>query len=268
LSATKIYIVQMIILIVIPVLFFLGSQIVKDKKASENLKIKKTLYVTIIIGIASVLLLPPIQDYMMLLKIRIPENAIDLLVLEEFSFSILYTIIGFLLIWKEQDILKIFFDETALKDSKKFIIKTFCAITILFSLLSYLKYHTNILEPSIIRKELSVFTASSPLIFLNIFGSIILAPFGEEVIFRGIIYSEIRPISTKLAAIISSFMWALIHPFSIGGYIGIILLGIFLAYSYNRTKSLIVPIGIHSIQNASIDLGQVTKYLSLNYTGQ
>lgn len=264
-SATNIYIVQMIILIVIPLLFFLRSQIIKDKK-SESFKIKKTLYMSLIIGIYSIL---PTQDYIMLLKKKIPANTVDLLVLEGFIFSTVSAVAGFLLIRKEQGILKIFFDATTLKASKRFIIKTFCVFTVLLFSFSYIKYHTNILEPSIIRKELSIFfMASSPLIFIDLFGSIILAPFGEEIIFRGIIYSEIRPVSTKLAAIVSSFMWALIHPFSIAGYIGIILLGVFLAYSYNRTKSLIVPIGIHSIQNLLIDLGQVTKYLSLNYAGQ
>lgn len=259
-SATKIYIIQMIILIMIPLMFFLRSQIIKDKK-SESFKIKKSLYVSIIIGISSIL---PTQDYIMLLKEKIPANTVDLLVLEGFIFSTVYATVGFLLIRKGQSIVKIFFDETALKVSKRFIIKTFCVITVLLFLFSYIKYHTNILDPSIIIKELSIFfMASSPLIFLDLFESIVLAPFGEEIIFRGIIYSEIKPISFKMATIISSIMWALIHPFSIAGYVGIILLGIFLAYSYNKTKSLIVPIGIHSIHNLSVDLGQLTKYLSL-----
>jgi membrane protease YdiL (CAAX protease family) len=60
-------------------------------------------------------------------------------------------------------------------------------------------------------------------------------------------------------------MWALVHPFSIAGYILIILFGMFLAYTYSKTKMLVVPIGIHSIVNLSIDLGSATHYYGLSW---
>jgi membrane protease YdiL (CAAX protease family) len=78
----------------------------------------------------------------------------------------------------------------------------------------------------------------------------IIAPFAEELYFRGIIYAWLRQKwGIWVAMLISSLIFGLLHgEASIAG--AAFVLGIVLAWSYERSDSLLSPILIHIINNS------------------
>jgi membrane protease YdiL (CAAX protease family) len=89
---------------------------------------------------------------------------------------------------------------------------------------------------------------SSPWFLL--IGGAIVAPFVEEVFFRGFVFAGLRPrYGWQRAAVISSALFALIHlvPTAI---LPIFLLGYIFAYLYQRSNSIWPAILMHSATNA------------------
>jgi membrane protease YdiL (CAAX protease family) len=88
---------------------------------------------------------------------------------------------------------------------------------------------------------------------LTIIGGGILAPFGEEVFFRGFMFNAIKHrFGLWAGVIISGILFALVH----GGpllILAIIPFGMLLALAYHKTGSLWVPIIMH-ITNNSVQL--------------
>lgn len=92
------------------------------------------------------------------------------------------------------------------------------------------------------------------------FGAIVLAPFIEELIFRGILLKGLlQKMTTKYAILTSTIIFSLIHinPYQL---IGAFLLGILFAFVYYRTKSLGYSIVLHSIANLSGIIGNYIYY--------
>lgn len=78
---------------------------------------------------------------------------------------------------------------------------------------------------------------------------IILAPIAEEIMFRGIIYTALRRKQQMWSAmVISSLIFAFAHG-QVIHFGEIFIVGIFLAYLYERTKSLLPSITLHIIMN-------------------
>ncbi|WMJ82176.1 CPBP family intramembrane glutamic endopeptidase [Clostridium sp. MB40-C1] len=89
--------------------------------------------------------------------------------------------------------------------------------------------------------------ASTPLIFF--ISVCIVAPIFEEILFRGIILNGMaKALNEKLAIIISSFLFALIHMNLVQG-INAFLLGLILGIIYLSTKSIYLSIFAHLINN-------------------
>ncbi len=139
-----------------------------------------------------------------------------------------------------------------------YIFSTVTFFIIVFSFISYFKYHVISEGVTIFKTEtnLGLFT-----FFLELISSILIGPVAEEFFFRGVIYQSFKLVGKKFSMIISAIMWALIHPFNFDGYVFIILFGILLSYLYDKTGTLILPILIHIIWNFWISFGRVTKYL-------
>ncbi|MDH4129549.1 MAG: CPBP family intramembrane metalloprotease [Spirochaetota bacterium] len=80
--------------------------------------------------------------------------------------------------------------------------------------------------------------------------SIIIAPIFEEIIFRGVLF---RVLQTKLgfmhAALISSILFGLVH-FNILTFFPIATLGFILAWTYQKSNSIISPIITHALWNS------------------
>ena len=109
-----------------------------------------------------------------------------------------------------------------------------------------LKYHPPpqpILELFIKEKKTPV------LVYMSIFVGI-LGPIAEEIFFRGFMYNAIKKKMGILCALtLSSFLFALLHAHLVG-FLPIMVLGLLLAYLYEKTGSLVPCITVHIIHNS------------------
>lgn len=87
----------------------------------------------------------------------------------------------------------------------------------------------------------------APLLFLV---GVVLAPLTEEIAFRGFLYPVLRRrFSVAASILLSSALFALLHRQQ-DSWLAIAGLGALLAWSYERTGNLSVPVFIHAIHNA------------------
>lgn len=104
------------------------------------------------------------------------------------------------------------------------------------------------------RQELvDLFTQSDskPLIYTIIIFGTIIAPITEELIFRGAIYRFLKSkISPLLALSISALVFAWVHC-NILSFLPLLLIGLLLARSYEKTGHILTPIVFHSLFNAN-----------------
>jgi len=78
----------------------------------------------------------------------------------------------------------------------------------------------------------------------------IIAPLLEETLFRGVLYIPLlRKVGRFTAIMLTSLIWAEQH-FQLSGGIGIFILGVILAWLYDRRGSLIDPIVLHIFINS------------------
>jgi len=88
------------------------------------------------------------------------------------------------------------------------------------------------------------------LTFMFFFG-MLAAPVVEELLFRGFLQSAVKTTFGKLKAIlISGFLFALVH-LNAHVFLQIFILGLLLAYLFEKTGSLIAPITVHICHNTA-----------------
>jgi membrane protease YdiL (CAAX protease family) len=81
--------------------------------------------------------------------------------------------------------------------------------------------------------------------------AVVAAPVAEEVVFRGYLYGVARRYAGRLGALgASSLLFAAIHLHG-PSMAGLFVLGLVLALAYEKTRSLWVPITLHSIFNGA-----------------
>jgi membrane protease YdiL (CAAX protease family) len=86
------------------------------------------------------------------------------------------------------------------------------------------------------------------LAFMVFFG-VLAAPIVEELIFRGFLQSAVRITCDKLQTVLTSgFVFALIH-WNAHVFLQIFVLGLMLAYLFEKTGSLVAPITVHICHN-------------------
>lgn len=120
-----------------------------------------------------------------------------------------------------------------------------------------------------------VFGERETQIFLNPFWPLLIhsivyisvAPIIEEIIFRGCFYPPLRQkFGAKLAIVTSSIIFSIWHlGAGLNGLIDIFIIGVLLAYVYEKTRSLIPPIIAHGIVNGSVVVAFI--YKSFNARG-
>ena len=97
----------------------------------------------------------------------------------------------------------------------------------------------------------------SPLqVLLAVLIAVVLAPLAEELVFRGLLHRNLRRrMRIVPATLISSFLFAIVHvdvvlsqPIAL---VGLTLAGAVMAVAYERTGSLVVPVVIHAVYNAT-----------------
>jgi membrane protease YdiL (CAAX protease family) len=85
--------------------------------------------------------------------------------------------------------------------------------------------------------------------WLVVLSIVILAPIAEEVFFRGVVFNAwLREGGRKWAFIGSSILFAVIH-ISVVALLPIFLLGLALAWIYERTGNLLAPMAMHATVN-------------------
>lgn len=81
---------------------------------------------------------------------------------------------------------------------------------------------------------------------------VILAPVFEELFFRGLFYPALRNrLKPALAVVLNGAVFGVIH-FQPLFMVSLILVGIVLAYLYEKTDSLVAPIVAHSLYNLAV----------------
>jgi len=87
-------------------------------------------------------------------------------------------------------------------------------------------------------------------VLLTLYKAILLAPFFEELLFRGILYPLAKMFLNRwVAAFLISFVFALAHRFP-PGIPALVLMGMFLTILYEKNGSLGYSIVAHSVYNA------------------
>ena len=96
---------------------------------------------------------------------------------------------------------------------------------------------------------------------LVVIAVVVLAPIAEEVFFRGVVFNAwLREGGRRWAFIGSSALFALIHA-SVVALLPIFLLGLALAWIYQRTGNLLAPIAMHAMVNGiSVALALLVRF--------
>ena len=97
--------------------------------------------------------------------------------------------------------------------------------------------------------------------WLVILAVVILAPIAEEIFFRGVVFNALlREGGRRWAYIGSSALFAVIHV-SLVALVPIFLLGLALAWIYQRTGNLLAPMAMHATVNAiSVALALLVRF--------
>lgn len=120
-------------------------------------------------------------------------------------------------------------------------------------------YLLSFFAPSLVEAELSS-SQDMPVEYLQWTGiglyrmleAAIIAPVIEEILFRGVLLHRwAERWSVKTSVVVSSFLFALLHM-QVVGAIGNFVFGAVLAGVYLHTRSLLVPIFIHILNNSVI----------------
>ena len=129
-------------------------------------------------------------------------------------------------------------------------------------LFNFFKYFNDILSGKknitiydILILEKSLRPCFEPFMFI---ATVIISPIFEEILYRGLMYNKLKEISNAfIGVLISSILFALLHipkyGFGINTFF-LFLVGILLAYCYEKTDNIYVPILVHSINNFFIFL--------------
>jgi membrane protease YdiL (CAAX protease family) len=87
-------------------------------------------------------------------------------------------------------------------------------------------------------------------ILLGVF-TLLLVPWGEEVLFRGILYTTIKQAGfPRIAFGLSSVLFAAIHT-NAAIFVPLLLLAMLLAWLYDKTDNLLAPIAAHAAFNTA-----------------
>lgn len=79
----------------------------------------------------------------------------------------------------------------------------------------------------------------------------LLAPFGEELLFRGVLFTWLRRWGFVLAAVLSSLAFGVVHGFNVVLPAAVVL-GLLAAYLYERSGSILPAVVAHAVNNTFI----------------
>lgn len=93
-----------------------------------------------------------------------------------------------------------------------------------------------------------------PLLIVSLFfAGAILAPFWEEIMFRGLLFPALsKLVRSGVAALLSSLAFASVHPQGPGGWLGLMAFAMCSCVLASRTRSLVPSIVMHAAHNATL----------------
>lgn len=95
-------------------------------------------------------------------------------------------------------------------------------------------------------------TDSTIAILVMSFLAIVLAPLLEEIVFRGFMYQCLRKyIGRVFAAIITAFLFAMVHPNPVMTLFPLMFLGLMFVVAYEKSGTLVAPMVMHGTFNAT-----------------
>lgn len=99
----------------------------------------------------------------------------------------------------------------------------------------------------------SIGDVNPDVIIVYIIYSVILAPITEEILFRGMVLKNLSVVNKKFAIIFSAVLFGLFHE-NFPQMITATLIGILLAYVAIKSNSILIPIGLHMLNNLSMEI--------------
>lgn len=98
-------------------------------------------------------------------------------------------------------------------------------------------------------QERLVFGPTETVIF-SVINIVVWTPIFEEIGFRGLLYTSLRQrLTPTLSIVISAILFSALHLKSLNGFLSIFWSGLILAYAYEKYRSLLPGILIHSVGN-------------------
>lgn len=92
----------------------------------------------------------------------------------------------------------------------------------------------------------------SGLIFIFSFMIALSGPIIEEIVFRGFVYRAVRDkLGIFWGIVLSAMFFSVLHQ-NLVAFVSIMTIGMLMAYLYEKTGSLLVPIVVHSLHNGAI----------------
>lgn len=108
---------------------------------------------------------------------------------------------------------------------------------------------------------LQVSATSTLVLVLAGVSAVVLAPLVEEVVYRSLLFQSVRrKLGLVPAMVVQSLVFAYIHVEVLDSppaIVGLVVLALWLAASFHRVGSLVVPVTAHATYNASVLLIQV-----------
>jgi len=182
----------------------------------------------------------------------------------EFRFSFALILQGFLQIFSILTIVFLFGSKTfGLKIRKLYILttvglKSYVSILPILALVLFLNiliFKFLNLKPQPLAPVTFMLKQKSIInLIILFFEAVLLAPIFEELFFRGILYGFLRKrFSFGFSSLISGVIFSFLHGNAFA-FLPIVILGITLAYVYERTKNVLFPISLHLIHNLLISI--------------
>lgn len=127
------------------------------------------------------------------------------------------------------------------------------AIPIVFSTAFFASkfLHSGHSDNPVIAQIIQAASASNPAAIIIFYFTLgVMAPFFEEILFRGFLYGSLKPrIGSFFAMIASATAFAVMH-FDKGGVLMLFAIGFVLAYTFERTRSLVPSMIAHGLWNS------------------
>ena len=98
-------------------------------------------------------------------------------------------------------------------------------------------------------------------VMVTVFEYGVLAPFFEEVIFRGVLFASLRRrFRWEVSALLSALAFSVVHGYGLVGFLTVLWSGLLWAWAYEKTGSLWPGVVAHGINNFLVSLSLVALF--------